>query len=208
MSQWVQVVAVVVGGSGVACSGSDEGGSGGITSSVDESKPANQITPAEEKELCEATEGYLKRTVPSNEICKLAGLEAYARGFGTSQNGPAAEEACVKATADCIRENAPLLDIGCEEAEPISTDCDASVGEMTSCLEAAVDKQAEVLTMAKLPDCDGVLEFVSNDGPSDLEDAFDYSISDLPACKNLNETCTEVFSETEEEEVPAPVPAQ
>ncbi|MEN9580934.1 MAG: hypothetical protein RJA70_3943 [Pseudomonadota bacterium] len=182
----------------MACGDDDGGSGGGITSSVDESKAANKLTPAEEQEVCEATSDYLKRSLPATEFCKIAGIEAYGNELGANQSAPKAEESCVAATADCIKADAPDSGIKCDEAEPLPKECDASVGEMTLCLEAVIDKQAQLWRMVNFPDCEGVLEFVTSEEAQNVGEMLEFSPQDLPACKALSSACTEVFSGSEE----------
>lgn len=187
-----------------ACnSGSDGGGSSeSLNSGVQKSKSVQDVTNEEAEAVCEAFASYYESKLDSRSfqlsICRWAAVYATASAADGGTNldlndlCDLAYDACV----DCLDnpgtegcEDFPTfdfqLDESCTDSEP-PQDCDATVGEVETCLKAEVDSIVGVFNGA--PSCGSLTQTDLDEASAGLEEP------DLPgACTALEDTCPAVL---------------
>jgi hypothetical protein len=176
----VVVVAMSVGcGSGGSGGTSGSGGSGGIlggkggaagsssgpfTTSVPSSTPLTGLSGAQQTQLCKDFTAYADTTL-APELCKVDGLLFAAFSGGTTD--AQVQAACASGYSACLAADGGTT-VTCNPGSAPST-CTATVGDLTSCLNAQSAAAAQIpscstLTVASLGSAFG-------DGGSSMEPA-------------------------------------
>lgn len=162
----------------VACGG------GGVSSGVDGSKPAETVTDAEAKDVCEATVQYQAdqaNSISTGDACKFAGALAGA----IAGNDKALCEQTVttcneQADTATDTEDEPNTSACSSVTAGVVAGCTVTVGEIEECLTEVIDAYIDGIKSA--PTCDELGATTDGgDGSSDSSSACDAVAAD-PEC--------------------------
>lgn len=155
------------------------GSSTPLDSGVDQDKKASEVTDDEAKQICEAAEKYTNDKITPEMQCLGEGALAAGLAMAT---GADPEAACNDAVADCVDSADSGVGLDCDEASAEEVaDCDATVGEVETCMKDYVDAGAAAFD--NYPDCAGMEDFLSK---GELPDG-DVSVPE--SCAKLDEAC-------------------
>jgi len=147
------------------------GGGGGVNSSIDQTKPTNEVTDTEAQDVCQATADYAESKVTQADTCRATG---FAAGIALVASGDdAMQEACNDAYDACLEAD-PEEETDCSDATADTADCDdtVTVGDVESCLQDTIDVGVESLDL--IPSCDELtleyFEELAENPPEEPED--------------------------------------
>ncbi len=148
--KWIGAVVLVSAVVATAC------GSSGVSSGVDPNKSASEVTDDEAKKVCEAAQSYSESKITVDLGCRLAGVTTAAVANALSGGELSVEDlraACDEGVELCKdeREDDGDDDSTCDSATARPAACDATVGEIETCLTAQVDAFAE--SLGSIPSC-------------------------------------------------------
>ena len=160
-----------------ACKGDDR-----IDSGLPASKPADELQPDEQTQLCEATKDYFEPRVGPEVLrrfnCTIEGISAAVTGDQTVATCTRTRDACIAMPdpdAEPEDPNAP-----CELGIDWTT-CKATIDELEACFSEYSDQGADAFNSIS---CDHVPEYVKT------PPTFDPSVLDPgPACQTAEAKC-------------------
>lgn len=136
-----------------ACSGSDS--SGGFSTSVPASKPVNTLTQQEQTQLCSDLNGYVDDTLTEQLKVPLCRGKALAAALqGGAKTDAEARAACKPAYEKCLTEPVDTGFDSKQMCDAPAQDCAATVGELSSCIQALPGYLQA--SLPDLPACDAI----------------------------------------------------
>ena len=189
---WTSVLALGLAMGAAACDDSSGGSNANVPPiSTDTTKPLSEVTTAEAKTWCEKYKAEMGNVMSTETQCELAGLGVSAM---TGTLDPAACEAAKKA---CIANPSQYLDsdssgssdMDCDSlATEDMKDCDATVAEFDSCMDAMMSETQSVTDKIS---CSMSLEQLMS-----LQSLSGLSPDKIPACAPLMEKCPQIFDDS------------
>lgn len=164
-----------------ACKGDD-----GIDSGLPASKPADELPPDEQTQLCEATQDYVNERIGPEALHRF---ECTIEGVGESLAGDQSVATCAKARDACIAMPDPDADpvdpnATCELGVDWTT-CKASVSELEACFTEYADQGAAAFSSYS---CDKMAEYAK------MLPTYDPSLLEPgPACQDAQAKCPGLF---------------
>jgi hypothetical protein len=187
---WLRGCLAFVLGLGLA-GGCVEKDSGGIVTTVNESKPLNDLDENEQQDLCEDVQAWAEDNL-NEKLFQRIDCISDAVEAATAGGGGIDEAACQNAYSDCL--NQPYegeIDFSEAECNPDAfPSCDIAVGEYLACAEDSVALLNNLLNSFS---CGNLEEFAQQEEP-------EYPAS----CQALEQRCPEWFGP--EEDPPPPPP--
>lgn len=178
--KWVGAVVLVSAVVATACSSS------GVSSGVDQNKPASEVTDEEAQKVCEAARSYSESKITVDLGCRFAGATAAGLAYALSGGQLSVEDlraACEEGVELCKDEQDDDGDddSSCDSATARPAACDATVGDIEACLTAQIDTFSEFL--GSVPSCADLTE-------EELSDLREIESPETPSeCSSLPVAC-------------------
>lgn len=145
MGAFFKGLGMVVAVTAVTC-GSDDNGNGGVSSGVDGSKPADQLSAADAKKVCKAIADYYESQL--SDLLRRTLCTSLTAAQALGGNAPTIPE-CNDSVDKCLMQMMPAPmapgSPGCTVAGTFTPACKATVAEIQACGTAAIDSARTIL---------------------------------------------------------------
>ena len=129
-----------------AACGGDDNGNGGVNSGVDSAKPADQLSAADAKKVCDAIASYAKTQL--SDLLRRTLCVSLTAAPALAGNAPTIAE-CNDSVDKCLMQTMPPPmppgSAGCTVSGTVTPGCKATVAEIQACGTAAIDSARTIL---------------------------------------------------------------